>query len=147
MKKDVIISIYSSPKYENEQEPEAMELITNGRFYKKNGIYYVVYKESALTGLDGVTTTLKVEPTKVTLIRNGTYTSQMLFEQGEKHVGLYDTGNGALTVSIYANRIDNSLSDEGGNLMIDYSIEINNTLAGENTLSATVKESYATNAT
>ncbi len=140
MKKDVIISINSAPRYEDDQNPEKIELITDGKFYRKNGIYYIIYQESSLTGMEGVTTTLKVEATKVTLIRNGDYSSQMIFECGEKHVGLYHVAGGSLTVSVNASNMRNTLTDDGGELEISYSIEVNNSLAGENIFHATVRE-------
>jgi len=140
MKKDVIISIRSCPQYEGDQDPETIELITDGKFYRKNGIYYIVYKESALTGLNGLTTTLKVEKDRVVLLRTGETSSQMQFECGEKHVGLYHTDVGVLTVAVNASSIKNTLTDSGGELIVEYTIEINNTLAGENVFSAIVKE-------
>ncbi len=140
MKKNVIISINSAPRYDDEQNPEKIELITDGKYYRKNGIYYIIYEESPLTGMEGITTTLKVEPTKVTLIRNGEFPSQMIFECGEKHVGLYNVAEGSLTVSINASKIRNTLTDDGGELEIAYSIEVNNSLIGENLFTARVKE-------
>ena len=140
MKKDVIISIRSCPRYDGEQDADPIELITNGKFYRKNGIYYIVYKESALTGLEGLTTTLKVEPNRVVLLRTGQSSSQMLFECGEKHVGLYHVDGAVLTVAVNASSIKNLLTDDGGELTVEYTIELNNTLVGANIFSAFVKE-------
>ncbi len=70
MRKDVIIQINGCPKYEDGNE-ESIELTTAGRLYRKNGNYYIIYKESELTGMEGVTTTLKVEDKRITLMRNG----------------------------------------------------------------------------
>ena len=141
MKKDVLISIRSCPRYDGDDEPETIELMTAGKFYRKNGIYYIIYQESELTGLEGVTTTLKADPNRVVLIRNGAFASQMIFECGEKHVGLYHVpGAGSMTMSVSAQRIDNTLTDDGGLLKVEYSVEINHTLAGENIFEIEVKE-------
>jgi len=140
MKKDVIISIRSAPRYDDDQEPEKIELITDGKFYRKNGIYYIVYKESELTGMNGIITTLKISPDHVTLLRNGGYAAQMIFECGAKHVCLYHVDGNSLTMSVNTSRIEHTLTDEGGELIIEYSIEINNILAGENVFCASVKE-------
>ncbi len=72
MRKDVIIQINGSPKYED-ADGEEIELTTAGRFYRKNGSYYIMYKESELTGMEGITTTLKVEDKRITLMRNGLF--------------------------------------------------------------------------
>ena len=57
MKKDVIITIRGLNDFED-AEKDSIELVTSGRYYEKNGSYYVSYEESALTGLGKTTTTL-----------------------------------------------------------------------------------------
>ena len=49
MKKDVIVSI-SGLQQADEQEPDKVELVTPGRFYLRDGNYYISYHESELTG-------------------------------------------------------------------------------------------------
>ena len=59
MKKDVIISLVGTQ--ENDGEKDKIELITEGSMYKKGDSYYITYKESQLTGMEGTTTTVKVQ--------------------------------------------------------------------------------------
>lgn len=139
MRKDVIIQINGHPKYDDD-DGEVIELTTAGRLYRKNGSYYIMYKESELTGMDGVTTTLKIEGKCITLMRNGFYPTQMVFEKGQRHFGIYNTEMGALTVAISARNIINNMTDSGGELSIDYSIEIDHVLTGENMFKINVKE-------
>lgn len=138
MRKDVIITICGKPRYDIDGESDNIELMTEGKLYKKNGKYYIIYKESSLTGLAGVTTTLKVEDSCVTLIRSGLMSTQMIFEEGKKHFGLYQTDEGTLTVSVSASRVKSRIGDNGGDLFIDYSVEIDNMLTAENSLSLTI---------
>lgn len=139
MKKDVIITIKGLQSYED-QEDDRVELVTRGNFYQKDEDYYITYKESELTGLGSTTTTVKVEPERVTVLRFGDTRTHMIFEEGQKHISYYDTAAGALTVGISTRRIQKRLSDQGGQLMIDYAMEINNSLTGENAFDISVRE-------
>jgi len=131
MRKDVIIHIKGYPKYDDD-DGESIDFITEGKFYRKNGSYYIVYKESELTGMEGITTTLKVDGDTISLIRNGMFTSHMMFEKGQRHFGLYNTDGGAMTVAISARSVRSTIGDDGGDLEIDYTIEIDHVLTGEN---------------
>ncbi|MEG2378066.1 MAG: DUF1934 domain-containing protein [Oscillospiraceae bacterium] len=139
MKKDVIITIKGLQNYE-EQDKDSVELVTAGRFYLKEGNYYITYKESELTGLGSTTTTLKIEDERVTILRSGETRSHMVFEEGQKHVSYYDTVAGALTVGISTRKIKKKITEHGGRLMIDYAVEINNSVTGENAFDIGVRE-------
>jgi len=138
MRKDVMIKICGKPRYDADGEVDQIELLTQGKFYRKNGKYYITYRESELTGLNGVTTTLKLEDNCVTLIRSGMLSTQMVFEEGKRHFGLYQTIDGAMTVSISASRVKNTIDDNGGDLFIDYSVEVDHMLTAENSLSLNI---------
>lgn len=138
MKKDVIISITGVQQQDSEKE--SIELVTAGSFYRKKKDYFISYKESELTGLDGTTTTFKVEPDKITLMRHGQITTHLVFEKGQKHVSYYDTGDGALTVGVNTRLVRSKLSDDGGDIEIDYSVEIDHALTGENRFKLSVRQ-------
>ncbi len=144
MKKDVIITIKGLQTFED-ADNDSVELVTSGRFYEKNGNYYISYKESELTGLGNTTTTVKVEKNKVTVMRFGDLETHMIFEEGKKHISYYDMGFGALTVGISTKSINKSLSDLGGQMKIDYAMEINNAVAGESALCMNIRTAEASN--
>lgn len=145
MKKDVIITIKGLQNFEEAEDDGNVELVTSGSFYEKNGNYYIKYKESELTGLGNTTTTVKVEKNKVTVIRFGDLETHMIFEEGQKHISYYDMGFGSLTVGISTRKIDKTLSEAGGKLKIDYSMEINNAVAGENALYMNIRTAGVSN--
>ena len=89
MKKDVMVSFKSFNKYE-EDNSDKMEFLTRGSFYEKDGKYYLKYEEKNEN--DSVTTTLKIEDNKITIIRFGASNTQMIVEQGKKHLN-YFQGN------------------------------------------------------
>jgi len=68
----------------------------------------------------------------------------MIFEQGQKHFGLYNTSFGAMTVAVCAQRVKHNMSDEGGDLEVDYSIEVDHALTGENSFHINVRKTPPT---
>lgn len=139
MRKDVIIRINGCPKYDD-ADGEIIELTTAGRLYRKNGSYYIMYKESELTGMEGITTTLKVEEKRITMMRNGLHPTQLVFEKGQRHFGVYNTEFGSLTVAVSARDVRQNMTDSGGDLFIDYAIEVDSVLTGENLFRIHVQE-------
>ncbi len=140
MKKDVIITIRGLNDFSDDEEKDSIELVTSGRYYEKNGNFYVSYEESALTGLGKTTTTLKVEKDRITVMRFGETQSHMVFEKGRKHLSYYDMGFGGLTVGVSTRSINNELGVHGGKLKIDYAMEINSAVASENAFYMDVRE-------
>jgi len=129
---NVIISIQGSQIIPDFGEPERVELITPGRLTREGGDYLLTYRESELTGLEGTTTTLRVEGPRVTLSRVGEVCSHMVFEQGRNHLSYYETGEGPLTVGVSACRVRSALTDEGGSIEVDYQIEMDQLFSGRN---------------
>ncbi len=129
MKTAVLLSIRGAQRYED-QEPETIELTTEGTMELRNGGWDISYEESELTGLAGVTTTFRVEPGKVILTRKGALNSQMVFEQGQTHDSLYQMPFGALMLSVTASFVFFDITPEGGSIDLSYLINIENTQAG-----------------
>ena len=66
MKQTVMLSLRSRQSYE-EQEAEELELVTEGFMEFRDGGWDISYAETELTGLEGVTTTFRVEKDQLTL--------------------------------------------------------------------------------
>ncbi len=130
MSKNVLLHIRGSQKYED-QEPEIIELTTEGTMEFTHGGWDISYEESELTGLAGVTTTFRVEPGKVILTRKGALNSQMIFEQGQVHDSLYQMPFGALMLSVKASFVYFDIVADGGTIDLSYDISIENTQAGQ----------------
>lgn len=139
MEKHVIISIQGMQALAGE-EPEVIELVTEGRLADSGGGYTLSYQESQLTGMEGTLTTFQVEPERVTLTRMGEFNSQMIFQPGQRHLSLYETPFGALSVWVRTRRMRSSLGPTGGELCIDYAIDIDHAAAGENRFRIQVRE-------
>ena len=125
----VILSIQGRQTYVG-QEPDVIRLDTEGTMEFRDGGWDITYEESELTGLAGVTTTFRVEPEKVTLIRTGKLTSTMVFQEGVSHDSLYRMEFGALMISVKATRLFFDIVEDGGSIDLVYNIVIENTEAG-----------------
>ncbi len=129
MKKEVVLSIQGKQNYAD-QDPEVIELVTEGTMEFANGGWDISYEESALTGLEGVTTVFRVEPDKVILTRTGKLNSQMVFQKGIPHESLYQMEFGALMITVEATFLYFDILPEGGTIDLSYAISIENTEAG-----------------
>jgi len=129
MKQTVVLSIRGRQTY-GDQEPEVIELVTEGTMELKQGGWDISYEESALTGLEGVTTTFRVEPGRVTLTRKGALNSQLVFQEGVPHDSLYQLPFGALMLTVKATSVFYDIVPDGGVIDLSYQINIENTEAG-----------------
>lgn len=126
---DVVLSIRGRQLYDD-QEPEVVELVTEGTLEKLDDGWEICYKESALTGLDGVQTSFLLQPGKVTLTRTGRLQSQMVFQVGVLHESLYRMDFGAMLIGVCAIDLDYCMTAEGGTVELAYRIEIEHSAGG-----------------
>ena len=129
MKQAVMLAIRGSQKYAD-QEPEVIELVTDGWMEFRDGGWDICYEESELTGLAGVTTTFRVEPGRVVLDRKGALNSQMVFEEGVPHESLYQMAFGTLMLTVKATFVYYDIVPDGGTIDLSYDINIENSEAG-----------------
>ena len=125
----VMLSIQGRQAYQD-QEPDLIELVTEGTMEFRDGGWDICYKESELTGLQGVTTTFRVEPGTITLSRTGGLKSQMVFRQGVPHDSLYQMEFGALMITVCAQSIFFDITPAGGFIDLVYTIELEKSAVG-----------------
>ena len=129
MKKQVMLSICGRQAY-IDQEPDTIELVTEGTMEFVDGGWNIQYQETELTGLAGVTTTFRIEPEKVTLHRTGKLHSTMEFQVGQSHDSLYQMEFGALMITVTTKYLFFDILPEGGCIDLLYEIEIEKTEGG-----------------
>ncbi len=127
----VLLSIRGE-QYFDGVDPDATELMTEGTMALTEDGMVLTYRETALTGLEGTTTTFEVKGAKVTLTRSGSLNSQMVFEEGRQHTSLYETPFGELTVDIRTSVLRHNLTERGGVMDIQYSIAVDHSVTGRN---------------
>ena len=129
MKHEAVLSICGRQSYQG-QEPDVIELVTDGTLEYRNNGWDISYEESDLTGLEGVTTTFRVENGRITLRRSGKLNSQMVFQEGTSHDSLYQMEFGALMMTVTAKKVSYDLTEAGGTVDLVYSIDIEQTAGG-----------------
>ena len=129
MKKTVMLSIIGRQSYVG-QEPDTIELVTEGTLEEISGGWRLCYEESDLTGLQGVFTTFQVENKTVTLTRTGKLNSEMVFREGVSHDSLYQIEFGALMLTVCATKVSANITEDGGVIDLIYNIEVEQNAAG-----------------
>ena len=129
MTRQVMLSLRGEQRY-MDQEPDVIELVTEGTLKKVSTGWELVYEESSLTGLEGVRTAFLLEEGCVTLTRTGNLHSQMVFREGISHDSLYQMEFGALMIRVCASKIGWDLTPDGGTVDLKYAIEIEQSAAG-----------------
>ena len=125
----VMLSIRGKQAYQD-QEPDIIELVTEGTMEYRDDGWDICYEESELTGLAGLTTTFRVDRGKIILRRSAQLSSEMVFQQGVSHTSLYQMEFGAFMITVCASRIFAQLGAQGGSIDLIYNIDIENSATG-----------------
>ncbi|AVQ37642.1 TPA: DUF1934 domain-containing protein [Clostridium botulinum] len=123
MKKKALIHVLSSVP-ETKEKNDSIEVVTPGNFYKKDRNYYAVYEETAISGMEGTTTTLKISEKNFSLIRMGSTSTKMDFALNKKNMSMYSTPYGTLEININTKKLDINIDDNGGSIYIDYIMSV-----------------------
>ena len=140
MVKDVCITIKSIQTAEGDED--TTELFTYGKFAPlSNGTgYRVTYEESGATGFEGSSVTLDITQDVVKMLRDGKSYSSLIIEKGKKHHCHYGTEYGDFMIGISGDEIKSGINDNGGDLYLKYTIDINSGLLSENEMFINIKE-------
>ena len=123
-------------------DPDATELMTEGTMTLTENGMVLAYEETALTGMEGTTTSFQIQGPQGILTRSGTVNSQMVFEEGRQHTSLYETPFGELSVDIQTSVLKHNLTERGGLMEIKYSIAVEHTVTGRNCFKIRVRRKY-----
>ncbi len=107
-------------------EGEKIEIATDGILSHKDGRIELSYDETELTGMEGSKTAVsfsKDAPELITMVREGTVSTALVFEPNKRHHCVYKTPYMPFEVCVRTLKVDNRLESEN-RLYIDYIIEI-----------------------
>jgi uncharacterized beta-barrel protein YwiB (DUF1934 family) len=99
-----------------EEDRDHIELMTRGSFTKKNGSYYISYKETQTIGFEGCTTTIKIaeDGSRVALLRFGKVNTQLVIQRDYRNICYYETEVGPITLGVTGDGIACDLSEPAG---------------------------------
>ena len=138
MMKDVTISIFS--RNSAGEDEDSIDFVTDGLYTFDGGVACLTYLETEVTGMAGTRTSVMVFPDKVVVDRDGTVTSRMVFQEGVKNSFLYDTPVGSATMHMDTRRILFRFNEHGGELEIDYVLDLEHAFVTRNIFRIEVKE-------
>jgi len=138
-RKEVLIAISSIQNY-GEEETDNIDFSTDGFYDFGDGTARLTYFETEVTGLSGTKTVVLIQADEIIVDRVGQLTSHMVFREGEKLGFVYDTPYGKANMTIRANRIEHSFDEYGGQMVIDYVMDMEHVAAIRTRFSLTVTE-------
>ena len=139
MTKNVLIAVKST-RTDLDNETDVIEAIYPGTLHFKNNNYFILYKETERTGMENVSTTLKTEGHKVTIIRNGNVSMRQVFERDMVHQSCYQTPYGNMEMTVKPWYIEVHLTDIGGSIKLEYELELDGAPMGKTSLDIVVTE-------
>lgn len=140
MIKDVIIDIKTEQIVDG--STDEIEFTTDGQFGYKDGSFFISYEESKLLEVQGeVKTTVYVkQDNTVVLQRKGAYSSRMVIEKGIRNNCFYSTPHGELSLGIFGEKVNYNLNENGGKIIMNYTIDSNMQLLSKNKVNILVRE-------
>ena len=132
MERNVCINIKSIQRADDDED--VTELFTYGTLspMPNNNGYVVKYEESEATGFQGNNVTLDIKDEVVRMSRHGNSESSLIIEKGKKHHCHYGTQYGDFMIGINADDIRSTINDNGGDLYLKYTVDINSDFLSEN---------------
>lgn len=138
MKKDAIIKIVSMQSTENGTESGEMSVV--GTVEHENGKSVINYIENnAETGPENTSITI-FDGSSVSIVREGSFSSEMTVEKNHRHHTFYKTPFGEFTMGIYGNNVNWFRNGAKSVLKMKYTLDFNNGFASENTMNIYIDE-------
>ncbi len=139
MNKDVLITMKSIQTIDNDSNET--ELITQAVYEPlADGGFRISYDETDATGFLGAKTVLSCYGNRrASICRSGIASSNLVIDREKKQHCHYGTPYGELMVGIYTHAIINKLSENGGDLYMKYTIDINSSHISDNEIYINVR--------
>jgi uncharacterized beta-barrel protein YwiB (DUF1934 family) len=129
-----------------DRQKDEITLTTKGTYVMRDGKRYIMYREFDQHDEKGQSSTLKIDYNSgapvVSLIRHDPRSgrSNLVLEEGKRHLCQYGTPYGSLTLGVFTSKIDDCLNDHGGKLELEYTLDVNSNLSSINAITITIKE-------
>lgn len=108
---------------------QQMVVDARGEAYFRSGNTYIRYKETS-PDLEGVTTTVKLGPEGITVLRHGTVRAEQRFTVGKPAVGYYQTAQGSFPLETRTERVEVRLQQGVGTAVWAYELWVGGAEAG-----------------
>lgn len=141
MKRKVTVQIIGKQKFPEGHEDQ-QEVMTVGTYYKRDGAFYVVYKDcdSESNDTKGVTTFICVKDGLVSINRKGEIDNKQEFKKGILNSSIYSTCFGSIRLNVMPQFVECDLTGHGGRISLEYDLFVDDNLVSYNVLLLNIKE-------
>ncbi|MDY4835150.1 MAG: DUF1934 domain-containing protein [Frisingicoccus sp.] len=115
------------------------EIITTGNYYFRNGKHYIVYDELIPETGEQVSSTLKMTPKRIDMIKHGSHSAHMVFETNTKNMSLYRTPYGMMEVCFNTFSVELEEQADMIRVQAEYALEINDGFISDCTIEINVR--------
>ena len=108
------------------EDIEHMEMTVEASYHDDGDRVCIRYKESELSGMEGSVTSVsyrKSEPSLISMLRDGSVKTALVFEPGARHLCVYQTPIMPFEVCVYTRSVKNDIEAKGL-LKMDYTVEL-----------------------
>lgn len=137
--KDVLVSVKSVQR-DTDGQDQVVELVSPGTYAERNGVYYIRYDESSVTGLEGVKTTIKIHPDSIVLLRTGAVSMRHQYILGEERETIYETPFGAIEMAVKTHELEVRVNQSECQVHLGYDITVEGQPQFYNQLDICVRE-------
>lgn len=125
--------------------PDPDELLVEGKLVTNPNRVELIYEENEGSGMAGSITSIGFDrsaPELITVSRTGTVFTSMSFEEGKRHISVFDTPFSSFQICIRTLHVDNRLLTDG-NLFLEYLVEVHGAEAEHCRMTVTLREATA----
>lgn len=123
MTKDVLISV-SGLQFETEED-QAVEVISRGEYYFKNGKHFLIYNELLEESAQTSKCIIKISNRAVEVSKKGAINVHMLFEKDVSNMTYYTTPIGDVLLEITTHEISWEEKEASMRLRLSYALDMN----------------------
>ena len=121
-------------------EEDVVELTTNGSLEHLGDGWKLCYHETEATGMEGTVTQLEITENRLNLMRLGTHPSMLILEKNKRHHCNYHTPYGTIDLGTYTSELAYDLTDNGGEVVFEYTLGFNGGISSAHHVHITVQE-------
>ncbi|TCS77151.1 DUF1934 domain-containing protein [Pectinatus cerevisiiphilus] len=115
-------------------ETTNLQFVSEGQFYHKDGMSYVLYNEVNSSGMEGTKTLLKITDDSIKLVRKGKVEHEQFFSSGAKSASRYKTPYGDVKISVHTKKLDINKGFISSSIHVSYEMAINDKWQSDNEL-------------
>lgn len=120
----ILLSLHASSSVEGEQG-EAIQLLTTGEWARQDGADLIRYEEALDESASPTQVQLSLQDGAVTMQRNGSYETNMVFRKGQRYESQYTTPFGTMEMAIFCTKVNYAIKEHGGTLQLQYQLDLN----------------------